>query len=167
MTAAQTGLFDEPNAAPTKAERKRLPDFWNMMARERGVPDGWQWYRLEVADTKAPRHQSASLVTGAVCTERFKSGKRKGDLNWAKRDKRTERTLVITFADFDAYMAAWERKTGVCIKCDGNGTRSVGWSSTEGHTLVHCSACDGTGAVASKFGNVTNLRTTTRLASAT
>jgi hypothetical protein len=114
----QMGLLDTREPEP---ELKPPPDFWNLLAASKGVPAGWQWFRLVVADVKAPREKAHSLVTGAVCTERFKGGPRKGGLNWAKRDKRTERTLVIAFAEFDAFIAQWEAANAACSSCGGNG----------------------------------------------
>lgn len=123
---------------PLRPERaiKGPGDLWNLLAKTRGVPDGWKWFRLEVADVKAPRHQSASLVTGAVATERFKSGPRKGEINWAKRDKSTERTLCIPFAEFDAFEAKWEADNNACSSCGGAGK----WESGR-----ECHSCKGTG----------------------
>ena len=89
------------------------PDFYNLIARERGMPPGWRWYQLEAVPkffaSKAPdRKNAACIVRGAVCTATITRGPRKGETNWAKRDRSTDHTIVITFADYDARVAAWK-----------------------------------------------------------
>ncbi|MFP2898778.1 hypothetical protein [Corallococcus sp. 4LFB] len=97
-------------------------DFWNLIAqRKRGVPEGWRWFSIQGKGHPAPREQCTSIVTGAVCTATFKSGPRKGELNWAKRDRSTERELAIPFPEFDAFLLEWEAETGRCHNCYGNG----------------------------------------------
>lgn len=128
----QTSLL-EPQPSPASSEP---PDLWSLLATTRGVAEGWRWYKLETADHKAPRHQSAALVTGAVCLARFKSGPRNGELNWAKRDKSTERTLVIPFPEFDAFMANWEAEHKACSSCGGAGQYRSGGK---------CHGCKGSG----------------------
>ena len=124
-------------AAPTTATSARVEpvDFWNLIARERGMPEGWRWFSLQVVDHRLPRDEAATSVTGAVCLVRYKSGPNKGELNWAKRDRATERTLIITFKDVDARERQWERDTGKCCRCAGSGKDP--WGS--------CGRCRGSG----------------------
>ena len=51
---------------------------------------------------------AACIVRGAVCAAIITRGPRKGETNWAKRDRSTDHTIVITFADYDARVAAWK-----------------------------------------------------------
>lgn len=88
------------------------PDFYNLIARERGMPEGWRWYSLEARPKfwsgNAPdRTKAVVLVRGAVCTAVFTRGKHKDHTNWAKRDRGTDIDLVISLADYDARVAAW------------------------------------------------------------
>jgi hypothetical protein len=116
----------------TTAERI---DFWNLIARERGMPEGWMWFRLEVVDHRLPRDEAANSVTGAVCLARLKSGPRKGELNWTKRDPSTERTLIITFKEMDARERRWEQDEEKCCRCFGTGKDHWG----------QCGRCGGAG----------------------
>ena len=120
----------------------RAPDFYNLIAKERGMPDGWKWNVLKAVGEN--RERGGVLVVGAVCTATYTRGKRKGWPNWSKRDKSTERELFIAFADYDERVAAWERETGFCSHCDGTGqmTASV---SIGGKTFRPCSKCNATG----------------------
>jgi hypothetical protein len=123
------------------------PDFYNLIARERGLPEAWRWYELRVLpEHKAgrpltPRDQSFVLVRGAVCSTIYRSGPRKGQTNWHKRDKSTEIEFVIAVTDFDARIARWEAETGSCRACGGTGqaVRSCGAGGT---TYRACTRCD-------------------------
>lgn len=110
------------------------PDFYNEIARERGAPEGWRWYSLQAVGEN--RKNGAAIVKGAVCTAVYKSGPRKGTTNWTKRDKSTEREFLITFAEYDARVAAYESSTGHCSSCGGAGK----WESGR-----DCARCRGTG----------------------
>lgn len=130
---ANADLFEV--ADPSHAAPAERVDFWNLIALERGMPNGWQWFWLQVVDHRLPRDEAANSVTGAVCRERFKSGPRKGELNWAKCDRTTERTLIITFKELDAREEQWERDTTKCCRCFGSGKDPWGL----------CRRCGGTG----------------------
>jgi hypothetical protein len=85
------------------------PDFYSLIAVEDlGAPAGWRWYELEVlGDHKSPRAKTSFLMRGAVCTAVLKSGPNKGMTNWKLRDRTTERTFVVSFADYDAFRVKW------------------------------------------------------------
>jgi hypothetical protein len=91
------------------------PDFYNLIARERGMPEGWRWYSLEARPTffagpggiDVAREKAVCLVKGAVCTAVITRGPRKGHTNWKKLDRATECEMVITFVEYDARVAAW------------------------------------------------------------
>lgn len=123
----------------------KAPDFYNMIAVERGMPKGWQWYALKALGDPSvtPREHAAALVTGGVPGERYKSGKRKGEVNWAKCTNRGE--LVITFRDYDERAVRWEHETGNCKTCGGDGQEWSGWSAGEGSRYRECTRCKGTG----------------------
>lgn len=120
----QQQLFDV-SATPPSAEHVRPPDFYNLIATERGLPPGWRWYSLNVigVDYDAPsakqREHGAVMVKGAICTAIYKSGPRKGERNWTKRTD--ERELVITFRELEEFTANWEIKTALCSNCGSGG----------------------------------------------
>ena len=91
-------------------------DFWNLAAAtHKGMAPGWQWYRAQALDS------GEFLLEGGICTERYKSGKRKGQLNWSKMQPESKRTIVLTKADYNASRVAWELNTGLCGDCQGSG----------------------------------------------
>lgn len=108
------------------------------------MPPEWRWFRWErlPVDAKTTTH---TMVTGAVCTATFASGKRKGRTNWSKRDPNTERSVVISDSEHDAYLIQWEERTGHCHECGGTSQRWCGWSVTEGDRYRDCPRCNATG----------------------
>lgn len=117
------------------------PDFYNLIARDRGAPEGWRWFDLRVIGER-PHH--VIHVKGAVCDAVYKSGRYKGWPNWTKRDRSTERELVITPAEFDAAIAKWESETGLCHKCGGDG-QELASCGVGGNTYRPCSRCKASG----------------------
>lgn len=113
-------------------------DWYNLIARERGMPLFWRWFELRAVGPDA-------VVTGAVCRVLFKSGPRNGTENWAKRDRSTERQIVITRQQLVERKAQWERETWKCSQCFGSGNEPYGWSRSEGPLTRPCSRCTATG----------------------
>jgi hypothetical protein len=116
------------------------PDWFTVIAVERGLSVAWLWVRSEVVD-------GHFLVTGAVCPM-FTRGPRKGLRNWAQRDKATERTLVITPAELRACQLRWEVASGRCHACAGTGQENMGWTKEQGTILKTCRRCTGSGTPA-------------------
>jgi len=54
------------------------------------------------------RKTGVAIVKGAVCTAVYTRGPNKGHRNWSKRDRATEREIVISFVDYDAAVAEWK-----------------------------------------------------------
>lgn len=73
----------------------RDPLTWAIRQSHPELPDGWAWMR---ASTDDDGHTTA---TGAVCPL-FKRGPRKGQRNWSKRDRSTERTFIVPKDEFKA-----------------------------------------------------------------
>ena len=119
-------------------------DFYNLIARERGCPEGWKWMEVSVlgTDYQAPREHGAVEIKGGICAATFKSGPRKGQPNWSKATDK--RSLVITFKDLDAFTEKWSKETGLCSKCTGNG-KTIASCGVNGTTYRSCSDCAGTG----------------------
>lgn len=122
-----------------------LPDFWNLIARKRlGISDErWRWMSLEAIGDDGERH---TLLKGGMEGPPFKSGPRKGEVNWARRDRAWDRTLVISMDEYRAFRDEWEAKTGRCKNCGGCGWVGFRWSATEGVSFRRCARCEGTGA---------------------
>lgn len=127
------------------------PDFYNLIAHERGMPDGWRWYSLEVkpsfwSGTQPARDQAFAIVRGAVCTSTIQRGTRKGQTNWSKRDKSTDIEIVIRLDELDARIARWELETNRCSLCGGCGaeTESIDFRSGEIKKRP-CRRCKGSG----------------------
>ncbi len=116
------------------------PDWYALIAADRGKPDGWRWFKLE---RKGEGAHSVVIVTGGVTTRTYASGKHKGKPDWrgVARDE-----MVITSGDFDERMARWERDEGKCSACGGDGRELIGWSATTGEKTRTCKRCKGSGA---------------------
>lgn len=119
------------------------PDWINMLARERGQPEGWSWYRLESIGEGDDAHR-AILIKGAVPGAVYKSGPRKGKTNWAKATHQAD--IVITAADVQARAQRWEGDTGNCHKCGGDGVEACGMGPA-GVKTRPCPRCKGAGKV--------------------
>lgn len=119
------------------------PDFYSMHARKiLGLPDAWRWISLNAEDDG--RGNFYTVMVGAipdgVC---FKSGKRKGEINWKFRHE--ERRLLLGHKEHAEFIRAWEVETGKCSKCGGSGQTMVRWTATDGAIDGPCSACAATG----------------------
>jgi hypothetical protein len=124
-----------------------VPDFYNLIAHERGLPAEWRWYSLRVLPERqhgkpTPRDQAYVLVHGAVCTAVFRTGPRKGQTNWLKLDKATQAEFVIPMVELDARIERWEREAGSCRECGGTGqsVRSIGIDGTSYRPCMRCDA---------------------------
>lgn len=84
---------------------KSEPDAWELAAQEIGVPANYRWDSLKViGDKKAPRHLSyveATLIPPPDVV--FKSGRKKGQYQFAKRDKSRDRTVILSMAAADRF----------------------------------------------------------------
>lgn len=118
----------------------KAPDWYNLIAVERGQPAGWSWFSLKAVGPS--REHGGVMVTGAVPGGRFTRGPRSGEINWSKATGRAE--LLITFADIDARADRWEAETGLCSSCGGDGTTARRMSSA-GVETEPCRRCNGNG----------------------
>lgn len=121
------------------SKEPEIVDFWSLQCeRLLGIP-GWCWYKIEGVI-------GGTLITGAVPNGVFKSGPRKGETNWAKADKSTERRIVISAGDALRFRLEWERDHGKCHECLGSGRAWCGWSKSEGNRFRTCVRCGGSGS---------------------
>ena len=114
-------------------------DLMELCARRKiGMPDTWQAFRWQ-------RKGDYIIVTGAVVTETFKRGPRKGRPKWSARDPETEMPVTVHDGEFSAFKLAWEAETGLCHRCQGTGKVMKSWSVADGTTYRECDVCSGTG----------------------
>lgn len=102
-----------------------------------GLPDGWQWCKLDGHNMPEDFIQ----ITGGVPTKVFVRGPRKGKPKWSGV---TLATYWIRRADVEETKRLWEAESGKCANCEGDGkeTASV---SVNGKTFRTCSRCNGSG----------------------
>ena len=108
--------------------KKSLPQDYSVSRWQRIDEDG---YLVEISKTRI-------LTKGA----------RKGRLTW--RDTKGKRLsevveTLITFDDIKREKDIFEKETGRCRECFGNGMRIVGWSVIDGNRTEKCKYCEGTG----------------------
>lgn len=116
------------------------PDIHSLVARKLyDMPDNWRPYRYE-------KILGGTVIDGAVCNAVYKSGPRRGEMNWKKLDKATIRKLVITDEQFAAGQQDYERSSGKCRDCGGDGKVCVRWSRVNGNEYGPCRRCSGGGA---------------------
>lgn len=111
--------------------------FYSQVAREKlGAPEEWRWVRLEAVG------RDDTLVEGGV-PRTLKSGPNKGKATW--RDVRLERA-VVTRAELVKAQTAFERETGKCHRCQGEGKQVAAAHSDGSVDLIDCARCNGTGS---------------------
>ncbi|EHL99335.1 hypothetical protein HMPREF9946_03097 [Acetobacteraceae bacterium AT-5844] len=119
------------------------PDYETHAREMYGLPDDWMVCIWEALGK--PGKPQAIALTGAVVTEVFKSGPRKGEKNWKKRDRSTQMTVSIPKAAHQKWLLEWEQKTGLCHECNGKGEVFKSWDRETGTQMKPCRRCDGTG----------------------
>lgn len=128
--------------SPEPPPRKKPPDWFNLIASDRGMAKGWRWFHVQV---KGSGEHSVFLAKGGVDGAVFKSGPRKGKPNPAKRTHVAE--IVITCAELDERQGRWEVETGDCHRCGGSGETVARVHRTEGTTYRRCERCKGGGRI--------------------
>ena len=107
-----------------------------------GLPADWKMFQWEWAGKDA---REFLVLTGAVCTATFKRGRRKGEDNYASRDRSTEVSVTLTRGDIDGILAAYEHATGKCHECQGTKEEWVGWTREQGSVFRPCKRCGASG----------------------
>lgn len=118
------------------------PDILNMFAKERlALNDSWQllsWRRLD------PNGILVTIGKARAITK----GKKKGSNTWTdtKGNPLSERKEVfLTYGEIKEREERWEKDTGKCIECGGDGQAWIGWSLAEGNRYATCRKCNGKG----------------------
>jgi hypothetical protein len=114
------------------------------------APPEWDAWLLEVlGDVQGPNRMIH--VRGGVARP-VQRGKRKGQPNWAKRDRAMDRDAYFSVEDHEAWLRQWEAKTGKCSKCTGKGQEFAGWNIETGTKMRQCRKCGGTGTAVTVSG---------------
>jgi len=124
------------------AAEARPPSLEQYVSEKYTLPSDWKVFRWQAHGEK---ETGFSTLTGAVVTETYKTGKRKGLPKWSARDKSTELQISIPQTDFKLWIQQWESETGLCHQCLGCGLEWVGWSKRDGCRYGKCRNCGGSG----------------------
>lgn len=148
MKLGVTGVL-EGTPAPAESKPKRPNyDHFNLYAIKRGAPAGWQWTELKaIGDVyEKDRARQYSQMDGYVHNgAKYATGKNAGKRKPRSPVPGTERTIIFTMGEFDAFVREWEIETGICSKCDGTGEEWASSSITEGSKYKPCRRCFATG----------------------
>lgn len=90
-------------------------------------------------------------IKGAVCEAVKTRGPNKGQKDWSKRDRSTERTVNITVREHSEWKQQWSARTGKCNRCTGTGETLLRMSVDDGALYKPCPKCLGTGTNESIF----------------
>ncbi len=84
-------------------------------------------------------------VCGAVCPV-YVRGNKKGNPNYQRADKSTQKTFTFTPQQHDEFVANWESQNDICMMCEGKGEFPTSWSKDKGaYNYKICNRCNGTG----------------------
>jgi len=108
-----------------------------------GLPPEWTAAQWECFPGTPGEPTLYVQLIGAVY-EPVTRGPRKGKPNWDKPiGKKT--TAILPVAEHDAWVRAWEQRTGKCSKCVGTGQTIARVSVQDGTEYRTCRTCGGTG----------------------
>ena len=117
------------------------PDLYDLAAQLlRGMPPEWQWCELASINTPFGRFPQ---VTGAVPTEFYSRGPKKGKPKWLARYCYS--VLQFSPAEIEQVRLKWEDETSKCSACGGDGQELFKISITNGNSYRECRRCGGTG----------------------
>ena len=105
--------------------------------RKLGVGEQWEWRSLEAVDKTGQCNMRDTIVTGGVPHTSGPEAKRWKGVPVSR--------VLVTDADVQAAIDAFEEETGKCAECSGYGTRACGWSAESGTRYRPCEKCGGTG----------------------
>lgn len=115
--------FDAQNAAARKKLR----------AGGEEISDSWEWFRFEKI--------GADILVEGCETRKKTRGKNKGERVWFG----SKLKVIVTASEMDAERIAYERETGNCSQCCGDGQEWAGWNRAIGNHYRPCHRCGGTG----------------------
>lgn len=132
----------------TKSER---PDFLDIIIKRKlKLDDQWKitsWQRVD----------PDGFLVAIGKYRKIMRGKRKGQDTWTdtKGSPLSERKQsFITLSEIEQEEKNWEKATGKCSQCGGDGQQLVGFSVVDGSIYDTCRKCNGSGDPNSiKYGN--------------
>lgn len=104
-----------------------------------GKPPEWKLttYQSLPMDSRESTHFQ---LTGSIPSKvLFKSGPNKGKPNW--KFSTDKETVIFSRDDHRAWEDAWEKRTGSCRDCGGDGQALSGYSSATGDRYRPCTRC--------------------------
>lgn len=104
--------------------------------RKQNAPENWFAFQFEVVG------ESDYLIAGAICTDFYSRGPRKGKPKWPGGPGVK---VVLTKADVDAEIARYVRETGNCPDCFGTKEEFASWNHETGTKMRPCERCGATG----------------------
>jgi len=107
--------------------------------RKMGDIPNFVWFAWECLDDA----DGGVMLTGCVSSGLVTKGKRKGRPRYDGERKR----VVVTDAEWLAEKERFERETGKCSECGGDGKVLVRWDHIAGTTYGACFQCKGTGSL--------------------
>lgn len=114
-------------------------------AREKAkMPADWFGYKFRVLPESLDPAEVYE-ITGAVAPLKARAAG-EFDRDWRKKDRSTVKVVFITVQDHKAWIRDWEKRTGKCSVCLGDGKQWMGWSLTNGDKYEPCRRCRATGA---------------------
>jgi hypothetical protein len=106
----------------------------NVASRKINAPAGFQWFAWEVVG-------DGVLMTGCVSTGTVTRGPNKGRPRYdGERVK-----CFVSRREVAEEEARFERETGKCGNCGGDGQEFARWSAAHGTEWRTCRRCEGTG----------------------
>jgi hypothetical protein len=137
-------ILSIPMTLPPETTMTR--SFFEEHAREKlGVGADWFLAQIDCGkdfDPSNPDDPNARIKLVGYVAPKLADGK----IAWKYKDQKSKRTLTITRAEHQAWVAAWEISTGQCSLChpDHPGQEWRGWKRGEGHLFRLCPRCNGT-----------------------
>ena len=113
-----------------------------LYAQEKLGIKGWKPYIYSRAEETAP--PGFMKLTGIV-PGIYKKGPKKGQENWDTGDPATRKTIFVSDAQSAKFAEEWERTTGRCVVCAGDGKTIRSCSAIDGTKYEDCKNCNGTG----------------------
>lgn len=121
---------------------REVPQFPSILARKKlSLDESWQLDYFKFIE-------SDSYLLGMRKTRLLTRGKRKGERVWKDAKGRylsEERQTVVTKREIERAEESFEKKTGCCHRCGGDGQDLVGVSVERGRYYGTCKRCSGTG----------------------
>lgn len=104
--------------------------------RKANIP-GWEPFKYQAID-------EGTLVEGAVPIGKYARGPLKGHFKWDR--KAPTKIVLVTMQEQKDEERRYEKETGKCYACYGEGRELKRWSKKEGYEYRPCRRCNGTGA---------------------